>query len=282
LRYDASSVKHPPARKEGSHLRATRRRQRRPDSLASPEAIRAICQKLREKLPDSIPSREMQLLRFLHAVRHVERRPATDTKRGRPGRWSREELTQAARVLRSLLTRETSGRVSVSSFIGQYLPILQFPSDVAGALADGRINLHEAAQLARLTPERLGFSLREARRAREETLKAHLAVQGSQTRLRERVKEMLGGAEATRVSSQEMATVLARADELLEVDPTDTRHLFWEEMKRIFFALREVRAEDLDEPLMEELMAAVDQISNVLHKIERRRKREQNSQTLQI
>jgi hypothetical protein len=232
-------------------------------------------------MPDSIPAQEKQLLRFLHAVRHVERRPATDTKRGRPGRWTREELTRAASALRSLLDRETSGRVSVSSFTGQYLPILQFPSDVSDALADGRINLHEAAQLVRLTPERLGLSPREARRAREETLKAHLAVQGSQTRLRERVKELLGEAEATRVSSEEIATVLAQADELLEINPTDTRHLFWEEMRRIFFALREVRAEDLNEQLIEELMAAVDQISNVLHKIDQRRKSKQKCQTLQ-
>lgn len=62
---------------------------------------------------------------------------------------------EAASQLRGILERETSGRVSVNSFIGQYVPLLNFPSDVVNALSRGEINLHEAAQLARLTPERL-------------------------------------------------------------------------------------------------------------------------------
>lgn len=137
-------------------------------------------------MPDVIPSSETQLARFLFAVRHVERRPATDTKRGRPSRWPRERLMEAATQLRGILERETSGRISVNSFIGQYLPLLQFPSDVTDALASGRINLQEAAQLSRLTPQRLGCSPREARARREELVRQHLAVQGSQTRLRAR------------------------------------------------------------------------------------------------
>lgn len=58
--------------------------------------------------------------------------------------------------------RVTLGRISVTSFIGQYLPLLQFPSYVTDALASGRINLQEAAQLARLTARRLGCSPRAA------------------------------------------------------------------------------------------------------------------------
>src|SRR5437868_4693104 len=125
-------------------MRAARRRSRILDPLADPSAIRALCESLRERLPDLIPTSEKQLMRFLYAVRHVERRPATDTNRGRPGRWPREELMKAASQLRGLLERETSGRVSVNSFIGQYLPIIQFPSDVTDALCSGQINLQEA------------------------------------------------------------------------------------------------------------------------------------------
>jgi len=44
-------------------------------------------------------------------------------------------------------------------------------------------------------------------------------------------------------------------DDYLEIDPQDARHLFWEEMKRIFFAMREVQLEDLDE---ETIRAAVE------------------------
>jgi hypothetical protein len=103
-------------------------------------------------------------------------------------------------------------------------------------------------------------------------LKAHLTTLGSQTRLRHRIKEILGENTVREVSSQNMASVIALADELLEIDPQDSRHLFWEEMKRIFFAMREVRLEDLDEEMMEEFMAAMDHVSNVLFRIEKRRR----------
>jgi hypothetical protein len=264
-------------------MRATRRRQRELDPLASPEAVRSVCRSLRERMPDIIPSSEKQLARFLFAIRHVERRPASDTKRGRPGRWPREKLTEAATHLRGILERETRGRISVSSFIGQYLPILKFPSDLTDALTSGRVNLQEAAQLSRLTPERLDCSPREARARREEIVRQHLAIQGSQTRLRARVKELLGEAEGAAVSSQGMAGVVAKIDELLEVDPNDTRHMFWEEMKRLFFAMREIGPEDLDEETMNDFLSAMDSVSNVLYRIEvRRRKREQQPQTFKF
>jgi len=223
-------------------------------------------------MPDLIPTSEKQLVRFLYAVRHVERRPATDTKRGRPARWPREKLLEAAATLRGLLERETQGRVSLNSFIGQYLPLLEFPTDVAEALSSGQVNLLEASQLARLTPERMSCSAQAARTRRVELLKHHLAVQGSQTRLRARVKELLGETDAQAVSSENMSQIVGHVDELLEIDPQDARHLFWEEMKRIFYAMREVRLEDLDEEAMEEFMAAMDGVSNVLYRIEKRRK----------
>jgi hypothetical protein len=262
-------------------MRATRRRQRTLDPLARPEAVRAVCEELRSRMPGVIPNSERQLVRFLYAVRHVERRPATDTRRGRPSRWRREDLVDAAGHLRLILGRETSRRVSLSSFIGQYLLILDFPPDVQDALSNGEINLQEAAQLARLTPERLGCRPAEARRTRGEILRAHTAVQGSQTRLRVRVKELLGEVTASGVSSEGMAAVVAKTDELLEVDPTDARHLFWEEMKRLFYAMKEVEPEDLDEETMDDFLAAVDGVSNVLNKIERkRRERERTKNTL--
>ena len=212
-------------------------------------------------------------MRFLYAVRHVERRHATDTLRGRPSRWPREKLTEAASVLRGLLERETRGRVSVSSFIGQYLPLLQFPSDVTDALSSGHVNLQEAAQLARLTAERLGCSPAAALARRAELLQQHLAVQGSQTRLRARVREMLGETQEPEISSESMARVVTQVDEMLEIDPHDTRHMFWEEMKRIFFAMREIQPQDLDDETMEEFISAMDQLSNILYRIEKKRQK---------
>ena len=249
-------------------MRATRRRHREPDSLASPEAIRSICDLLRDQLPSSIPASEKQLSRFLFAVRHVERRPASDTKRGRPSRWPREKLVEAAGRLRSILARETSGRVSLNSFIGQYLPILEFPPDVSNALSEGEINLHEAAQLARLTHRRLDCTPAAAKATRAEVLRAHLLAQGSQNSLRTRIKEILGEVET--VTTEEMTTVVRKADELLEIDPSDKRHFFYEEMKRLFFAMKEIQPDDVDDESLDQFMAAADQLSNTIYAIQQK------------
>jgi hypothetical protein len=252
-------------------MRAARRRQREPDTLASPDAVRMICRLLRERIPDTIPSSERQLARFLFAVRHVERRPATDTKRGRPSHWPREKLIEAASQLRGILGRETLGRVSINSFIGQYVPILQFPSDVTDALISSKINLQEAAQVARLTPGRLGCSSQLARSYRNELIKQHLAVHGSQTRLRTRVKELLGERQEAEIPKSGMTGVVDKVDSLLEIDPTDTRHLFWEEMKRLYFAMKEIEPDDLDDDIMDDFLSAMDQVSNVLYRIVKKR-----------
>lgn len=253
-------------------MRATRRRQRTSDPLARPEAVRAICEELRSRVPGVIPNSEKHLVRFLYAVRHIERRPATDTKRGRPSHWKREDLVSAAGHLRDILMRETSGRVSLNSFIGQYLLILDFPSDVQDALSDGRANLQEAAQLARLTPERLGRTPAEARRTRGEILQAHLTVQGSQTRMRDRVREMLGESREPAAAEVEAAAVL-KADVLLEADPLDSTHLFYEELRRIGRALREVRPEDLTGEDLDALIPVLDELGAVLSQIERKNRR---------
>ncbi|HEX8070673.1 MAG TPA: hypothetical protein VF546_12025 [Pyrinomonadaceae bacterium] len=264
-------------------MRATRRRARTISPLASPDAVRAVCRQLRARCPHLIPPTERQLLLMLEAVRNAERRPATDTKRGRPPRWPREQLLEVARHLRAILDRETGGRVSPQSFIGQHLRVLRFPADVQTALASGDATLQEAAQLARLTPERLNCTPAEARQRRAELLRTHVAMQGSQTRLRMRVKELLGEEQAQTITSASMTAVMGRVDELLEIDPADARHMFWEEMKRLFFAMREIQPEDLDEQTLSDFMAAMDEVSNVLYRIEvRRRKREQETQKLGI
>jgi hypothetical protein len=95
-------------------MKATRRRSKEHDPIATPEAIRAICQILSARMPDIIPSSEKHLMRFLYAVRHVERRAASVTKRGRPSRWPREKLMEEASQPRGILERETSGRVFVN------------------------------------------------------------------------------------------------------------------------------------------------------------------------
>lgn len=158
-------------------MRARRRRTRRTDSLATADAVRSLCQRLRERCPALIPNSEKQLVKLLEAVRHVERRPATDTNRGRPPRWERETLLTVAGHLRVVLERETGGRISLPSFIGQYLRLLRFPSDVQAALTNGDVNLGEAAQLARLIDQKLDVSAQKAYAIRAEVLRGHVVPQ---------------------------------------------------------------------------------------------------------
>ena len=80
-------------------------------------------------------------------------RHPNNSNRGRPARFPREHLLQVDSTLRTLLVRETS--IGVRSFVGQYLPILDFPRDVREPLERGDLNLFEAHQLARLTAKRL-------------------------------------------------------------------------------------------------------------------------------
>lgn len=48
--------------------------------------------------------------------------------------------------------------------------------------------------------------------------------------------------------------------------------MFWEEMKRLFFAMWEVEPEDLDNEKMEDFLRAIDEVSNILQKIEKKRR----------
>lgn len=253
-------------------MRATRRRQRKDDRLASPQAIRSVIERLRLALPEVIPQRDKELVRLLRAARHAQRYTATDTKRGRPGRWRREELLGVAARLGDILGRETSSHVSFASFVDHYLRLLDFPSDVVEALTNGEINLFEAEQLARVTAERLGITSVHAKRTRAELLSSHLQTKASGERLRQRVHELLrvsaAGAGETSVEGAELAAELG---DLEDFDPYDSTHLFWEQLKQLGFAFREIRREDVTDEEIEELLKASEPILSILGRIQRRK-----------
>ena len=254
-------------------MKATRRRTRRPDPLGSVAAVEAVLEGLRTSLPDLIPRSHKNLSSLLNSVRGLYVRQPSETKRGRPALYSREELLRVDSALRDLLSRET--RISVRSFVGQYLPILDFPKDVREALGHGDVNLFEAHQLARLTSKRLGGTDGEARSLRKRLLEAHLLAQGSGTQLRQRVKETLGELREPDPTETEVLAV-EKADELLEADPLDASHLFFEELRMISRALREIGPAEVTDEDLSEIMPAVDQIILTLQKIARRREREQS------
>jgi hypothetical protein len=204
-------------------------------------------------------------------------REPTQSKRGRPSLYAREQLLQVDSRLRALLSHETG--VSVRSFVGQYLPILDFPHDVRESLERGDINLFEAHQLARLTARKLGGTDAEARSLRKELLEAHLLAQGSGTMLRARVKEALGELREPDATETEVIAV-GKADELLEADPLDASHLFFEELRMISRALREIGPAEVTDEDLAEIMPAVDQITLTLQKIARRKEREQTKRLM--
>lgn len=242
------------------------------DPLASAAAVEAVIESLRASVPDLIPRSHKNLSSLLNSVRGLYMRQPTETKRGRPARYTREQLLRVDSVLRDLLARET--RISVRSFAGQYMSILGFPHDVREALERSNVNLFEAHQLARLTAKKLSGTEGVARSLRKRLLAAHLLAQGSGTLLRQRVKEALGELREPAPTETEVVAV-SKADELLEADPLDVSHLFFEELRMISRALREIGPEEVTDADLSEIMPAVDQITLTLQKIARRKEREQ-------
>lgn len=249
-------------------MRPSRRRTRRADPLASPQAVRNVLDKLRGQCPGALPKSEPQLVRMLESVRHYERRPAATEGRGRPRRWPREDVETVARKLRTTLRQEVGGRISRSSFISLYLPVLRYPADVTGALCEGEINIREAAYLARLTPERLKCNARVARQVRREIIKAHVLMNGSQNSLRSRVKIVLGERDEWNGDSREAGR--RKANALLRRNPYDARHLFFEETQRLTDAMGQIEADELNGEILKEFLRQIDKLFNLLRRMKHR------------
>jgi hypothetical protein len=250
-------------------MRATRRHIRQHDPLASPEAVTSIFAQLRAALPEIIPRRDKDLIRMLRASRHTQRYTATDTKCGCPSQWRREDLLRASALLSEILERETSSHISIASFVDHYLRLLNFPADVLIALSGGEINLFEAAQLARVTTERLGSTSSQAKRTRADLLTTHLQTKESGPRLRQRVNELL---RASIIEAPAGEAIEAELN-LEDFDPYDPTHLFWDQIKQLGFALRDIRREDVEDKEIDELLKASEPVLTVLARIERRKER---------
>jgi hypothetical protein len=214
----------------------------------------------------------------MNAVRHIERRPAGASKSGRPGHFPREKLMEVARHLKATLAKNYQDRISLGTFIAFCLPILNYPPDVLDSLESGEITRLEAAQIARLTPERLDVKPKKALAIRQEVLSNHLKMQGSQTQLRRRVAELLG--DETIMTSGNMAAAVSQVDDLLTVEEDDRRHLFYEQMKEFFYAMRDIQPEEIDDPTLEEILEASDQLMGVIYKIRLKRKQQANKENV--
>jgi hypothetical protein len=239
-----------------------KRRPRIADPIASPAGVRRVLDTLRELSPVPIPATDRRVFTLLNAVRHVGRYKATDKPGGRPAKFDREDLLAVDRALRAALEKNGRPNLSVASFVGFYLPILRYPADVGEFLATRKINLHEAAQLARLTPERLGVDGREARRLRQETLLFHTRLAASQADLRRRVTALI------EPFNDDLDFVDSAADEMIEAG--DGRHLFYEQLKQIHLALKTVRPEDLDDETLDDILRQADRLLGVIRRVQRK------------
>jgi hypothetical protein len=242
---------------------------RQNDPLASPEAVISIFSQLRAALPEIIPRRNKDLIRMLRAARHIQRYLATDTKRGRPSYWKRENLLKVSTSLNDILERETSSHISLASFVDHYLRILEFPADVVSALSNGQTNLFEAAQLARVTTQRFGANSSQARYTRVDLLSTHLQTKESGPRLRQRVNELLR-ASMDEVGGDEVTDTELNLEDF---DPYDPTHLFWDQIKQLGFALRDIRPEDVLDEEIDELLRVSESVLTVLARIQRRKER---------
>jgi hypothetical protein len=248
-------------------MRITRRRTRKPDSLASLDWVRSILVQIKAAFPALSSLKEKDLVKLARSVRHVDRYTATESRRGRPSRWDREELVKLGSRLTDILEHETQGRISISTFVDHYLRILDFPVDILEPLSKNEINLFEAEQLARVKADRLDISQADARRKRTEILSAHLKSRSSGERLRRRVNELLAPPNPQKATSATSGSAMEQYSELEDFDPYDSTHLFWEEIKQLGFAFREIQLEDLNDELVEELLKAAEPIWGVLRKI---------------
>lgn len=252
-------------------MRVTRRRKRQPDPFASADWVRSIFASLTAAFPLLSACKEKDLVKLARAIRHVERYSATDTRRGRPSRWPREDLVKVGGKLAQILDRETLGRLSVATFVDHYLRILNFPADVLAALSKDEVNLFEAEQLARVTAERLEVSQAEARRKRVEMLSAHLRSRSSGERLRRRINELLLMSRPEAVPSVASSDAVEGVADLEDFDSYDSSHLLWEQIKQLGFAFRDITREEVTDEDLEQLIEACDPVMNILLRIQRRK-----------
>ena len=219
---------------------------------------------------------------ILRAIRHIDRYSATDTRRGRPSPFKRQDLLLIRSLLENILQRETSGRISPGSFIDHYLRIPHFPPDVIEALLSNHINLFEAEQLSRIRPESVDLSKTQAQKLRRQLLSAHIQARLSGSLLRQRINEVIKKSANPDQTDQTTAPApLNQTDPLEDFDPQDPSHLFWEEIKQLGFAFREIGREDVTNQDIEELIKASEPVWNVLLKIQRR-KQQKASQKLTV
>jgi hypothetical protein len=190
---------------------------------------------------------------MLRAASHCERRGWARSMRGRPSRYDRNHLSKMWNALGEELSNGTRPSVSPRTFTEHYLRLLTCPADTIAAIADGRINLFEALQLARITAKSTGMGSSGAAKLRQRVLAAHVAGHGSARQLYERINELLGKPrtpQATPAASVYTQGLEPGDDEIdAETDAylSDPGALFSDQLRQIAIELARIDAELLNE-----------------------------------
>lgn len=261
----------------GAEVTRRRRRERQIDVLASPQAVRSVLNSLIRKLPAELPSSERELVRMLRAASHCERKGWSQSLRGRPSRYDRGRLQRLWNVLTEELARVDRESVSPRTFTEHYLRLLSCPADVSAALVDGRINLFEALQLARLTPAAAGLTSSGASKLRSRVLAAHVASHASARQLYERINDLLGRSRrpeaGSPIDTAEPAEAASEAEEIdAETDAylADPGALFADQLRQISIELARIDSDEITDAESSALFDLLDQLYLRASKVARR------------
>jgi hypothetical protein len=245
-------------------MSARRRRSRRPDPLASVAVIRRILDRVSARLPGHVSWSHKDLVRALRAASHCERSGWISSHRGRKPNFDRDTLRSAWNTLSDVLAHEMNSSVSPRTFTEHYIRLLSCPQDVLAPLADARINLFEALQLARVHAKATGMTPAGATRLRGRILSSHLTSQASARQLYERVNALLdpdGRSTARRTAAGPVAfDEGAELDDEIEAYTADPGALFADQLRQIALALAQIDSEAISEAETEAILDLLDQL----------------------
>jgi hypothetical protein len=155
--------------------------------------------------------------------------------------------------------------VSPRTFTEHYIRLLSCPQDVLGPLGDGRINLFEALQLARIKASTTSMTPAGASRLRGRIMASHLASQASARQLYERVNALLN-TETRTVHPARTASKPDALDDEIEIDDeveaytADPGALFADQVRQVTLALAQIDPDSITENETNTILDLLDQL----------------------
>jgi hypothetical protein len=245
-----------------------RKRQIKVDDFANRCFVNEVLNALEQKVfPAGIT--KIKRKSFLYAIHNTITYQSTDTKKGRKSKFPREQIIFGGSVLQNILDDKTNSQITVRRFVSKYLSILHFPADLVRWLESKEISLEEAHLLYRIKNPHV----------RERIKKQHLVLQSSQKMLRIIIEKEITGQAKIEFNKIEkiMTWESLLADDLLILNPNNSTHLLWEQVKLIVFELQELDLEFLAEDEVNQMLKTSGEL---LHQIQKFKKFFDSSENL--